>query len=110
MRQRGSILIVVLGLLAILAIVGVAFVTMSSIDRSTAANFALQSQFDLAADGAVDYVSHYLVQDLWEWHVFTNSYKGFILTTNTDIKADTPSARKASNWDYPGSSSSDTAR
>ncbi len=109
MKQSGSILIVVLGLLAILAIVGVAFVTMSSIDRSTAANFALQSQFDLAADGAVDYVSHYLVQDLWEWHVFTNSYKGFILTTNTDPKADTPSARKASNWDYPGSSSSDAA-
>jgi hypothetical protein len=108
MRQRGSILIVVLGLLAILAIVGVAFVTMSSIDRSTAANFALQSQFDLAADGAVDYVSHYLVQDLWEWNYKDSTYKGLFLTsarynkdTGKEDLTDNPANRKATNWDYP---------
>ena len=66
MRQPGSILIVVLGLLAILAVVGITFVTMSSIDRNTAANFALQTQFDLAADGTVEFVCHALTQDLWE--------------------------------------------
>ncbi|MCX5672231.1 MAG: pilus assembly PilX N-terminal domain-containing protein [Planctomycetota bacterium] len=65
MRSQGSVLIVVLGLLAILAIVGVTFVTMSSMDRTTASNFALQSQFMLAADGAVDYLCHHLVTDLW---------------------------------------------
>jgi len=67
MRSRGSVLIVVLGLLAILAVVGITFVTMSSIDTSTAANFALQAQFDLAADAAVDYVCQALVQDIWEF-------------------------------------------
>ena len=67
MRSRGSVLIVVLGLLAILAVVGITFVTMSSIDTSTAANFALQAQFDLASDAAVEYVCHALVQDVWEF-------------------------------------------
>ena len=67
MKRKGSVLIVVLGLLAILAVVGITFVTMSSIDTSTAANFALQAQFDLAADAAVDYVCHPLVQDIWEF-------------------------------------------
>jgi hypothetical protein len=68
MKSPGSVLIVVLGLLAILAIVGVTFVTMSSMDRSTASNFALQSQFMLAADGAVDYVCDHLVKDLWQFN------------------------------------------
>ena len=68
MRSQGSVLIVVLGLLAILAIVGVTFVTMSSMDRSTASNFALQSQFMLAADGAIDYVCDHLVKDLWQYN------------------------------------------
>jgi len=66
MRQPGSVLIVVLGLLAILAVVGITFVTMSSIDRSTASNFALQTQFELAKDGAVEFAVHHLAQDLWE--------------------------------------------
>ena len=66
MRAKGSILIVVLGLLAILAVVGITYVTMSSIDRSAAANFALQTQFDLSADGAVDFVCHSGIQDIWE--------------------------------------------
>jgi hypothetical protein len=68
MKSPGSVLIVVLGLLAILAIVGVTFVTMSSMDRSTASNFALQSQFMLAADGAIDYVCDHLVKDLWQFN------------------------------------------
>jgi len=67
MRLRGSILIVVLGLLAVLAVVGIAFVTMSSIESNTASNFALQAQFDLAADGAVDYVCQALIRDVWEF-------------------------------------------
>ena len=68
MKSQGSVLIVVLGLLAILAIVGVTFVTMSSMDRSTASNFAIQSQFMLAADGAVDYVCDHLIKDLWQFN------------------------------------------
>jgi hypothetical protein len=75
MKSQGSVLIVVLGLLAILAVVGVTFVTMSSVDRATASNFALQSQFMLAADGAVDYVSHHLIQDLWAFDPTTKKYK-----------------------------------
>jgi len=75
MKPQGSVLIVVLGLLAILAVVGVTFVTMSSVDRATASNFALQSQFMLAADGAVDYVCHHLVQDLWEFDPVKKEYK-----------------------------------
>lgn len=80
MRSPGSVLIVVLGLLAILAVVGLTFVTMSSIDRRTAANFALQSQFMLAADGAVDYVCHHLVQDLWYYDLKTERYHDRLLT------------------------------
>ena len=68
MKSSGSVLIVVLGLLAILAVIGIAFITMSNLDRRTATNFAVQSQFILAADGAVDYVCHHLVQDLWTYN------------------------------------------
>jgi len=74
MRSPGSVLIVVLGLLAILAVVGITFVTMSSIDQRAAANFALQSQFMLTADAAVDYVCHHLVQDLWYYDVENQCY------------------------------------
>jgi hypothetical protein len=68
MKSSGSVLIVVLGLLAILAVIGITFITMSNLDRRTASNFAVQSQFQLAADGAVDYVCHHLVQDLWAYN------------------------------------------
>jgi len=89
MPLRGSILIVVLGLLAVLAVVGIAFVTMSSIESNSAANFALQAQFDLAADGAVDYVTQALIRDVWEFGNNTNTpertatyrrYTGYMLT------------------------------
>jgi len=75
MRSPGSVLIVVLGLLAILAVVGITFVTMSNIDRRTAANFALQSQFMLAGDAAVDYVCHHLIQDLWYYDLGRQEYQ-----------------------------------
>ncbi len=68
MKSTGSVLIVVLGLLAILAVIGITFVTMSNLDRRTATNFAVQSQLKLAAEGAVDYVCHHLVQDLWAYN------------------------------------------
>ena len=68
MKSTGSVLIVVLGLLAILAVIGITFITMSNLDRRTATNFAVQSQFILAADGAVDYVCHHLIQDLWAYN------------------------------------------
>jgi len=71
MKSSGSVLIVVLGLLAILAIIGITFVTMSNLDRRTASNFAVQSQFILAADGAVDYVCHHLIQDLWAYNTLS---------------------------------------
>ena len=89
MRLRGSILIVVLGLLAVLAVVGIAFVTMSSIESNTASNFALQAQFDLAADGAVDYVCQALIRDIWEFG--TNS-----------ATADAGGYRTYTNWYLTG--------
>lgn len=101
MRQRGSVLIVVLGLLAVLAIIGIAFITMSNLDRTTAANFALQTQFDLAADGAIDYVTHYMVADLWAWtgttKTFQDGTKGPNLLTGilTGGNSNEP-------YDYPG--------
>lgn len=86
MRSSGSVLIVVLGLLAILAVIGITFVTMSNLDRRTAVNFAIQSQFMLAADGAVDYVCHHLVQDLWRYDAGTHHYVEQLLTdSNTGI-------------------------
>jgi hypothetical protein len=87
MRLKGSVLIVVLGLLAVLAVVGIAFVTMSSIESNTASNFALQAQFDLAADGAVDYVCQALIRDIWEFVTDSTApvadyrtYNGYMLT------------------------------
>ncbi len=79
MKPSGSVLIVVLGLLAILALIGITFITMSNLDRRTATNFALQSQFMLAADGAVDYVCHHLVQDAWAYDPQSHSYKDQLL-------------------------------
>ena len=69
MKQHGSVLVVVLGLLAILAVIGVAFLTLSSLERSTATSFALQTQMMLAADGALDYAVHQMVTDVWEWRI-----------------------------------------
>jgi len=101
MRSPGSVLIVVLGLLAILAVVGLTFVTMSSIDRRTAANFALQSQFMLAADGAVDYVCHHLIQDLWYYDPKTALYHDHLLTDqNGGAGEEVPLARNEP-FDYP---------
>jgi len=74
MGRRGSVLIVVLGLLAILAVVGITFVTMSSIDRSAASSFAMNTQMILAADGAVDYVAATLVNDVWYTKYLTLAY------------------------------------
>jgi hypothetical protein len=65
MNAKGSVLVVVLGVLAILAIVGLTFMSMASVDRSTAAAFAMHTQMMIAADGAVDYVIHHLVNDVW---------------------------------------------
>jgi hypothetical protein len=98
MRSSGSVLIVVLGLLAILAIVGITFVTMSSLDRNTATNFAIQSQFILAADGAVDYVCHHLVQDLWEYTPSTGTYKDRLLTDANS----TAGLVRNEPYDFPG--------
>jgi len=99
MRLKGSILIVVLGLLAVLAVVGIAFVTMSSIETNTASNFALQAQFDLAADGAVDYVSNALVKDVWEYGTNpaapdTSNYRNYTGYTLTGKYG-------TAHWDYP---------
>jgi hypothetical protein len=115
MKRNGSVLIVVLGLLAILAVVGITFVTMSSIDTSTAANFALQAQFDLAADAAVDYVCQALVQDIWEFDTSTSSstyrqYTGRVLTglygtefwdhpSATDASGNRTDPYLATNWE-----------
>ncbi|MCX5647816.1 MAG: hypothetical protein NTX40_01790 [Planctomycetota bacterium] len=69
MKQHASVLVVVLGLLAILAVIGVAFLALSSLERSTATSFALQTQMMIAADGALDYAIHQMVTDVWEWNI-----------------------------------------
>ena len=83
MRQKGSMLVVVLGLLAILAVIGVTFLTLSSLERTTAASFAFQTQMMLAADGAIEYAVHEMVLDVWEWEiyeVFKFRFTGKLLT------------------------------
>ena len=106
MQNRGSVLIVVLGLLAILAVVGIAFVTMSGIERNSAANFAIQSQFDLAADSAVDYVCHHLIWDLWDWDPTKRTSDGMLLnnTLNTvsDPLGSDPNLYSNEPYDCPG--------
>jgi hypothetical protein len=83
MKQHASVLVVVLGLLAILAVIGVAFLTLSSLERSTATSFALQTQMMIAADGALDYAVHQMVTDVWEWNVTgTSSTPVFNFTGN----------------------------
>jgi hypothetical protein len=107
MTLRGSVLIVVLGLLAILAVVGITFVTMSSIDTSTAANFALQAQFDLAADAAVDYVCHALVQDVWEFDTSattSTTYRKYTGRLLTGLIMQQPLIA-TEFWDYPNATS-----
>jgi len=97
MKASGSVLIVVLGLLAILAVIGVTFVTMSNLDRRTATNFAIQSQFMLAADGAVDYVTHHMVQDLWAYNPTRHTYDNKLLSNSNE---DEPLLRNEP-FDYP---------
>ena len=100
MTRKGSVLIVVLGLLAILAVVGIAFVTMSGIERNSAANFAIQAQFDLAADSAVDYVCHHLAWDLWDWDPATRTSAGRLL--NYVPPGSNPPLFTNEPYDYPG--------
>ncbi|HUU31583.1 MAG TPA: pilus assembly PilX N-terminal domain-containing protein, partial [Phycisphaerae bacterium] len=106
MRQSGSVLIVVLGLLAILAVVGIAFVTMSGIERNSAANFAIQSQFNLAADSAVDYVCHHLVWDLWDWDPTNRTSAGMLLNNTLNTVSyppgSDPNLYSNEAYDYPG--------
>jgi len=117
MKSPGSVLIVVLGLLAILAIIGITFVTMSNLDRRTATNFAVQSQFMLAAEGAVDYVCHHLVQDLWAYNTLEESqaeepgashrhqyYSDCLLTDHnrpTVLKSENVGLLRNEPFDYP---------
>ncbi|HUU91060.1 MAG TPA: hypothetical protein VM238_07605 [Phycisphaerae bacterium] len=98
MRHSGSVLVVVLGLLAILAVVGVAFVTMSTLDRSTSASFALQTQMMLSADGAIEYTIHEMVLDVWEWELTgsTFSFTGKLLSGVTNSAGIT-----CEPYDYP---------
>jgi hypothetical protein len=97
-KANGSVLIVVLGLLAILAVVGITFVTMSSIDRSTSSNFALQTQFDFAADAGVEYACDRMVKDLWELKDRSLGTYGRLMSGPSFMLA-TP---KAYNCDWPG--------
>ena len=108
MRQKGSILVVVLGLLSILAVIGVAFLTLSSLERSTATSFALQTQMMIAADGALDYAVHQMVTDVWEWDVTgTAEAPVFNFTGNllTGRLASTPGvfpySAACETYDYP---------
>ena len=108
MKQHGSVLVVVLGLLAILAVIGVAFLTLSSLERSTATSFALQTQMMLAADGALDYAVHQMVTDVWEWDVTgTSSAPAFNFTGKllTGRVASTPGvfpySAACETYDYP---------
>jgi len=74
MRTGGSVLVVVLGLLAILAVVGVALITMTGVDRQSAQSFAIQTQLSMAADGAVAYVNHHLISDCWTYSTSAKKY------------------------------------
>jgi hypothetical protein len=99
MKQHGSVLVVVLGLLAILAVIGVAFLTLSSLERSTATSFALQTQMMIAADGALDYAVHQMVTDVWEWNIpEANKFEftGRLLTGVTNTSGVT-----CEPYDYP---------
>jgi len=107
MKASGSVLIVVLGLLAILAVVGITFITMSSLDRRTATNFAVQSQFILAADGAVDYVCHHLVTDIWAYDTRSLRYSNFLLDDHTMHSARTVGTTTNEPFDYPGKGPND---
>ncbi|HET6441517.1 MAG TPA: hypothetical protein VFH53_03995 [Phycisphaerae bacterium] len=109
MRQKGSILVVVLGLLAILAVIGVAFLTMSNLERSTATSFAHQTQMMIAADGALDYAIHQMVTDVWEWDVTGTaeapafSFTGNLLTGRVASGNPTtpPYSAACETYDYP---------
>lgn len=104
MRHSGSVLVVVLGLLAILAVVGVAFVTMSTLDRTTSASFALQTQMMLSADGAIEYTIHEMVLDVWEWDVANRifSFTGKLLTGRAAYQTDANSYGGACEpYDFP---------
>jgi len=102
MKATGSVLVVVLGLLAILAVIGITFVTMSNLDRRTATNFAIRSQFMLAADGAVDYVCHHLIQDLYTYNLDSHVYENSLMACENESTGNTiPGVLYNEPFDYP---------
>jgi hypothetical protein len=82
----------VLGVLAILAVVGIAMVTMSGVDSRTAHSFAIQTQMRISADAAVAYVCHDLVDDCWEWDGDIYEYERLLTGEDENEPFDMPGA------------------
>ena len=54
-RRRGLVLVVVLSCLAVLALIGVSFAVLSSLERTTAANYLITVQARLLARAGVEH-------------------------------------------------------
>jgi hypothetical protein len=86
-RRRGIVLIVVLSCLAALALMGVAFSILSSLERTTAGNYRLTVQARLLARAGVEYGVSRLsgsqslassLMDGGEWRFYGNDTSGLI--------------------------------
>jgi hypothetical protein len=63
---RGTILVVALGILAILAILGATMVKVARVDNLTARSFKHSTDLNMAVDTALAWVEYRLVTDYWE--------------------------------------------
>ena len=63
-RRRGIVLVLILGMLGLLALIGVTFATLSGQARISARNF-LQAQSQSTAPEMMDFALQQLINDRW---------------------------------------------
>lgn len=64
--RRGTILVVILGILAVLALVGAAMIKVTRVDNFTAQSFKQATDMDYAVDSVLEYVEYTLVKEYYD--------------------------------------------
>ena len=65
-RRRGSVLILVVALLVLMALLGTAYISTTRVDRAASAQHEKNVQVDLLVDGVVNQVASAIQSDLYD--------------------------------------------
>src|SRR5438874_9712183 len=74
LARPGSVLILVVALLVLIALIGTAYISTARIDRYTAHQHSANTQVDLLLDGLINTVQSAITSDLFD--ITTGKYRG----------------------------------